>query len=340
MDKTLITFNAGLIFPFHVVSLCKAAFKHKKSPMKLYIDNQALRSISTGQKKFPNSLLAPGFHLQLTFARPSLLEYINEGFLFNSLPAFGPGNKFYDLCITTLSSKAEQELLFYLFDSLFAECLVQIKGLPQVNAVFLLHHLHAQRENPALAQVNKLFSQGLTLYEKVIWDDPDNAIHDLTLYLAWDRMCVCISNLFDYPSSNPNFIRGVSVLKECLIESFQHITQQGRTAPSLYRLIEALYFYEMREENLQTHSDTDWAVLSQGINALKSKTDLADFYDIDMALTNSQSPQVQDPITVLTLDSEEQINARLALANAMLNKLKNEVPNWNYTLNKVIHINL
>ena len=176
----------------------------------------------------------------------------------------------------------------------------------------------------------------LAAYETSLTENTSHTMHDLILYLAWDRMCVCMARLFDYQSTDPKFIKGIGVLRECLIESYQHIAQQARTIPSFYRMIEALFFYQVREENLQKHTAAEWTILSQSFEVLKEQDKLADFFYIDDAAILNQKVEED----YVTLDSPHKVNARLSLAQYMMDKLKSEVPSWGYTLHpkKIVYL--
>lgn len=176
-------------------------------------------------------------------------------------------------------------------------------------------------------------------------------MHDLILYLAWDRMCVCTARLFDYQSNDPKFIKGIRVLRDCLIESYQHIAQQGRTTPGIYRMIESVFFYQMREENLGKLLPAQWTILTQSFQALKGQDELADFFYIDDGVTLEKvlKMEEEDSECYLTLDSPNRVNARLSLAQCMMDQLKSEVPNcdvyhelknthWDCYMRHVVHV--
>lgn len=290
--------------------------------MKLFADNQIIEMLARHPDEALKIPLLADSGNNLNFFWPSLLECLDLGSIFKGLPPFALEEPLYKAFLAALWVNQEKEALFYLYDSLFAECLTQIKGLPQINVTFLLHAIRQQKQ-PALAT-----------YEAALLENPSDTLHDLILYLAWDRMCVSVSRLFDYQTSDPAFIHSLEVLKECLIESYLHITQNGRTIPSLYRLIEALFFYEMREENLHKHPAEAWALLSQNFQILKAQDELADYYYIDGAGM---------PLSgYLTLDSPDKVNLRQALARHFMEKLKVEVPEWHYELPtiKIIYIEL
>lgn len=227
---------------------------------------------------------------------PSFLKYLGLGSIFSNLPPFDQTQPLFVACVSTMHANTEKEVLFYMYDRLFAEVLTQIKNLPEINAPFLLQAIEQKRKTPSFLEAEKVPSALLTAYETAFKEKSADTIHDLVLYLAWDRMCVWMGSLFNFQSANPKFIQGISHLKECLIESYHHIAQQGKTSPGTYRLIEALIFYQMREENLQKHSAEDWALLNQSFRLLKNQDEL-----------------VEDP-----LDSPEDVQSYLALAQLLI----------------------
>ncbi|MBA2369272.1 MAG: hypothetical protein H0V82_09655 [Candidatus Protochlamydia sp.] len=292
--------------------------------MKFLADKQVIKLLD--HQETENAILSGGS--EVYFGWSSLLEYLNLGSLFKNLPVFNSEEPLYKAFLAALLVNQEQEALFYLYDSLFAECLTQIKALPQINPSFLLHAIK-HKEHPI-----KELSSTLVAYETALIENPADTMHDLVLYLAWDRMCVYMGRLFDYQSSDPAFIRSLEVLKGCLIESFLHITQQGRTSPSFYRLIEALFFFEMREENLQKHSGEVWEILSQNFKILRPQEEMVDFYYIDDAVIPLQQSEtaVRSSTSYLSMDSPDKVDLRLSLARYFMNKLKAEVPEWSYKI--------
>ncbi len=215
---------------------------------------------------------------QIQLNWPSLLELLGLGAIYLSLPVFDPTNPLFEATVSTLSLHGEREVVHHVYDHLFAECLRQIQTLPQLNAPSLIQAIekvHQQSESP--------LSAALGTYETAFKEKPADTMHDLILYLAWDRMCIWMGRLFDHQLSHANFIQALEYLKECLIESYLHISQDGRTIPGIYRMIEALFFFEMREENLQKHSASDWDLLSKSFPALSSQDELIDDYHLDGA---------------------------------------------------------
>lgn len=282
--------------------------------MKLVIDKQLVDTLSlqnSGVEK--NAVLLAPHTIDLRW--PTFLECLGLGGILHSFPDFT------EKCILKLQNYEDTNDLYHLFDSLFAENLTQIKSIPEINAQYLIQAI-------ADHEIKPWFSGPLEPYKRKVIENPGLAMHDLILYLGWDRMCIAMSRIWDHQSADPEFQRGIEVLKECLIESFQHIHKDGRTAPSLYRLFEALFFYYMREENIQKHTDEEWALLNQGFQILKLPQGMADiFYIDDMLLTT------EDKIYI-TLDLEEKVNIRLAFADFMMGRLRKEAPAWRYEVYK------
>lgn len=302
--------------------------------MKVIVDSQIIKRLVHNLSAIVKNPFIADPNNYISFSWPSLLEYLDCGSLLTNLPAFDSTAPLYNASIRTLCVTEEKEVLFYVFDRLFIECLNQIKTLPQINASFLLHAIKESRQKPSFAEAEKLISFTLAAYETALIEKAPHTMHDLILYLAWERMCVWMSRLFDYQSTDPKFIKGLTVLKECLVESYIHISQQGQTSPGAYRLIEALFFYQMREENLQKHTAAAWITLNQSFPILKAQDELADFFYIDDAVVPVEELKtgVDNSAYYLTLDSPDRVNSRLALTQYMMDKLKSEVSQWNYSL--------
>lgn len=290
--------------------------------MKLVVDNQIVKMFLDDAAQIMKNSFISNVDNSITLRWPSLLEYLDQGSLLANLPVFDQTNPLFQACIATLCVSEEKEVLFHIYDHLFVENLNQIKSLPQINAEFLLEAIQEKRRDTVL-------SPALESYETSLRENSSHTMHDLILYLAWDRMCVWMARLFDYQSTDPKFIKGITILKECLIESYQHIAQQGRTSPGIYRMLESLVFYEMREENLQNHTEAEWTLLSQSFQSMKVQDELIDFFYIDEEVTPVKQTK---EICYLTSDSPKRVNSRLLLAQFMLDKLKTKVPEWSYVL--------
>lgn len=313
--------------------------------MQIFIDNRLIKKTILAKESQNHlieicvdaGILADPSSLPVIFGWPSLLEIIGLGSLLEDFPAFHQG-ELYSLLTSSLKSKIDKEFLIRLYDQVFVECLTEVKALPEIDSQFLLEQIQKRRHSLSLKE-NELFALPLHRYEKLLKEHPANAMHDLILYLAWDRVCVNIAQIFEYDTSNTDLQSGLQVLKECLLESFQHIKTHGRTVPGFFRLIETLYAYQMREENLQTHSDSDWLILCQSASALRPREELSDVIYIDAAIAHHQNIQTfdngKDILTILTLDTPEKVKTCLAFARFMLEKLKLETPEWPYILRPV-----
>lgn len=239
------------------------------------------------------------FDGQLLLRWPTFLACLDLESLYTQLPE----RPFHQICLKTLL-EGDRDQVIHLFDRLFAENLCLIKDLPEIN--------------PSLLQ-QKPDSRFLFSF---------SSLHDLILYLGWERMCISVQGLFDEQSSDGNFLRNLVVMKECLIESYLHIAQDGKTRPSLYRLLEALFFYHMREENLQKHTEEEWKILNQSFPVLKDQSSLADIFYIDDVSSSD--------VVYLTSEPQEVSNTRMAFANCLLKK---ELPHLDLKEKTIISIN-
>jgi hypothetical protein len=222
----------------------------------------------------------------------------------------------FSLIASCLENGAEDEALCRLYDQIFVENLVHVKAIKELSPPFLLTKIRQINDvNP---------SNMLSYYEEKLSQDPYPTMHDLTLYLAWDRVCAHTSFLFETPSSSFATAKGLDAFKECLIESFEHITKEKKTRPSFFSLMQALYAYYLREDNLKTHDDKEWQALCKSAKALRSRDLLHDVSYVDLCLEQS--------ISTSTLDCEETVKNTLLFANTIIEKLKKERPSWPYTL--------
>lgn len=299
--------------------------------MKIVIDNQIARMLALNNPKIAKDpfLSHPHNHIHLRW--PTLLEYLGLGSVLSNLPPFDEVHPLIVASISTLCANKEKEVLCYVYDRLFTENLNQIRAIPQLNATFLHQAIKDKQESTSYLELGKILSPALGENENAFASNASHTMHDLILYLAWDRMCVCMSTLFNYQSTDPQYIEGIAVLKDCLLESFQHISQQGRTFPGIYRMLESLFYYQLREENLHKHSVEAWALLCQSFPILKNQNELADFFYLDDAVVSMKKLKTggENQESYVTLDSPEFVNARVALANFLMNKLRIENPDWN-----------
>jgi|GEM_PF-1285505 len=309
--------------------------------MNSVIDNQISGLISSNSAKIQNYLALLNENNEITFRWPSLLEYLGLASVLSDLPEFGPDDPVFIACIETLSATDKIEVLHQLYDQLFAEILSQIKALPQIDSSFLLQKIKHQREKNS-EKNKKALSASLDGFETALTEKVIYAMHDLILYLAWERMCVCMAKIFDYQSNDPKFINGIGVIKECLVDSYEHIKEQGRTAPGIYRMLEAFLFYEMREENIDKLSAIEWSVFSKSFQFLKPQDQLADYFYIDDAVVDQSILNAEDDTEYLVLDAPDRISDLLVFASHMIHKLKAEFPSWKYAFHpkKVISLKI
>lgn len=308
--------------------------------VKISVDNQVVKLFAVDTDKVLNAPLeGVGEEGYLHFSWPSLLEYLDLGQLFSRFPPFDEKEILFTATVSALSEIDNPEDLFYIYDSLFTERLKQVKALPEVDAAFLLQKIEEKKNRLSFWEMEKILSPDLARQEKALREEAPRAIHDLVLYLAWDRMCVSMARLFDYQSAHPVYQQNIRKLRWCLIESYQHIAAQGKTSPSFYRMVEALFYYQMREEHLQLHPEADWELLTQSFSALKQPHELIDVFYIDHALITG-AEQSGHSSCHLTLDPPEVVQARLALARYTIERLKEEFPQWDYTLGEssIIHL--
>lgn len=307
-----------------------------ESQMKLFLDRQAVRVLGQNPSKIlaHELVVKPGAEIALRW--PAFLEYLGLGSLLAGFPAFGPEEPLFTATAKTLASTAEKEVLLYIYDRLFTEALNRVRALPQVNAAFLFEAIQGQKKASPFPEVEQALAPALKGYENALLERPLDTLHDLTLYLSYDRMCAWMARLFDFPSDDPRFLQGIAVLRECLVESYQHIFRHGRTVPGVFRLVEALYAYQMREENLPKHTEAEWELLSQSVPVLHPEGELADSY-IDDAIAPS-SKEGKEQFCYLLSEEPSVVKKRLALAHHMVGKLQEQIPQWDFSLSPKLHL--
>jgi hypothetical protein len=304
--------------------------------MNFYLDIKFIRKLVAVDNPAKNTALllktcadlANGRPIQFVLEWPSLLEYLGFGSLFETDPKVDGQNKIFSTAVEVLKLDSDREVIHYLYDQIFVECLTQIKKLPQIHPKILIDQIHLKRANPLFSEIEDPFFEALDSYEQKLSKTPYEAIHDLTLNLAWDRVCVYLGAIFDHATlKNQN---GLVILKECLIESFTHIKLQGKTSPSFIRLVEALFAFYMKEENLNTHTENEWHVLCKGVETLHSRDYLPDATYIDSGI--AIQGQVKQTLPVLTVEPLDRVKARLALVDLIMTKLKQTDPDWKFFL--------
>lgn len=296
--------------------------------VKLSVDNQIVRLFSSDVDKV---LSCPIWreNISFHFTHPTFLEYLELGDILAKVTPFDETGALFQATITALCEVDNPEDLFYIYDSLFAEMLNRIKALEQIEPNFLMKRIREKKESLSFWSMEKILSLAMAEKEKEFKENTYHVMHDLTLYLAWDRMCIAMSRLFDYQSQNPIFLNNLRKLKWCLMESYQHIRAQGKTRPSFYRMMEALIYYQMREEHLELHKEGDWELLSQSFTLLKHPNEWADCFYSDCVLVADLE---EVSFCHLTTESSEMVERRLALTHYMIDHLKDEAPKWKWTL--------
>lgn len=299
--------------------------------MKVFIDSKLIEKISSPkpllEAGIQSGLLKEGESIEFLFGWAALLDYLELGTFLETLPKFEL-SELYKVMISALDKESTKDAMIHLYEQLFAEILTQVNALLEIQPAFLLDRMQAKKQ--------EVFAPSLSYYENILKEDPKNALHDLTLYIAWDRVCVDIAMIFEQSSSNIRIRNHLETLKECLVDSFLHIMEQGKTLPSFFRLMEAFYAYDMREDNLQLHTDAEWLILCQGARALKSRETLPDVFYVDAAIALDANYLLKG----FTLDSVEKIQSGQALAKDAIRKIKQAFPKWQYTFCPVTTISV
>lgn len=320
--------------------------------VQIFIDNKLLRNMIALGNQSVNAIVEACKQANISIERqdlqliqywPALFECLNLQFLFDEFFKFDETHSIFDLLTKALELDLNKELLINLYDQLFVECLTHVKNISAVNADFLIEQIQIKRESLQNHPLKDLIAPLLNHFEKYFVENRSKAMHDLILYLAWDRMCICIAQIFEHNSSSTSIREGLNVLKECILESFQHITIQNRTSPGFFRLVEALHADEMREENLQKHSDEAWLILCQGTRALKQRETLADIFYVDGAIINKQQYNHLDQIEslkLITLESVENVESGVFLAKYLMEKKQSFISEWFFSFRPIEVISL
>ena len=241
--------------------------------MRLFLENKFLKNLAYHSSEISKYPLIEDNQNPLIFGWPSFLAALDFEEIFNSIPEFDQTNKLFEASILTLSSKPGNEVLFYLYDRLFAECLTRIKELPQIEVDYLFHRIGEKRLQLSRLSTESLYIPLLNLYEKLLQMHPSQFIHDLILYLAWDRMCVWMAALFDCQSTNSDYILNLEILKDCLIESFQHLLAR-QSIPRILSLCGIPFFLSNERRKPSKAYEEEWAILSQSFHVLKAEEKL------------------------------------------------------------------
>ncbi len=279
--------------------------------MDIFLDSKLLQKITNDPEQITVltqtaknlNLLPIEESLQVQLDRPSFFTCMGGEF---PLDEFNVKNPLFDYLVS--HPNLSEEVIIRFYDQIFVECLTKVKSLPYMQYEFLSAKIEEREKNPALA--SSLFS-----YREKMKQTPYPFLHDLILYLGFDLVCIRLAILFENIPTIP--IR-LEILKSCLVESFNHIKKDGKTSPGFFRLTEALYAYQMREEKLKQYSEEEWAILCKGTIALRSRNYFLNVGYIDLALSE------KNPVIVFTSESSEIVKATLALAKYNLSALGNE----------------
>lgn len=299
--------------------------------IKTYIDSNVISKMLSDKGGEPPFLESSEEAYQLEWS--SLLTYLGQGAIFKDLSSFDLENPLFASIIALLHASDNAEVVVHAFDRIFVEFLTRVKALPQVQAHFLLKQIYEKQETKQTL-LDRLFVAPLHHYKIRLETDTSDTLHDLILYLAWDRVCVFFSAVFDYQTKNECFLRGLLVLKGCLVESFQHITKQGRTKPGFFRLSEALYAFDMRDERIQCYTDAEWESLCASSQALRPTENLSSVCYIDQALViqegENSAISTQPIARSYTTDSEAKVQASYSLAHRAIQSIMKQDINRNY----------
>lgn len=306
--------------------------------MRFHIDQKIARKIASlvdvkDREAFLENIkvaIAAEDDLQFVLDWAALLELLGYSGLVESFQQTEGNKKIFSSVIEALKMDSDNEVIYYLFDQIFVECLTEVKTLkPVLHPDILANQVRSLLTHPLFPDQDP-FSATLRYYDKRLTENLQDTLHDLILYLAWDRVCIYIAMIFDDVSLKIK--DGLQLLKNCLIESFQHIKADGKTNPGFFRLIEALYAFEMKDENLQNYSDTDWKTLCESVQALQPRDSLADVCFIDTGIV---SDLIQDKplLKVLTFKPAKEVKTIISLANFMLKQLRVELADqWRYSM--------
>lgn len=221
----------------------------------------------------------------------------------------------FQATISSLLEIQKEEDLFYLYDSLFSSCLQKIYSLPWLQAEALFLKMVEQKQKKKGFWQEKL----LDCYENYFLQEGLKKIHqDLVLSLTWDRFCLLSSQLFDFPSKEPLVLQNLARFKDCLIDSYHHIVGQKKSRPSFFRLVNALFYYEVREERIDLHSAFEWQLLTQSFPLLLLDHEISSCSYVDFWV--NQEKKIEE-VKILTVDSLEIVQAKKALSSWFSQKI-------------------
>lgn len=220
----------------------------------MYVDVQYIQKMLSAHKELPRDVL---------LSWPSLFAVLD---LSDCFAGFGAWAVMFE-------SIKPQVNIEECFDQTFAICLTWIRNLPFMDFSFFKDRLD-----------KALFQSGVNPYRDRLMQDPKQFFHDLNLYLGWDRMCVVVGSLLDDPC-----LADPDAWRDCLLESYRHIKKNGKTNPSCFRLIEALYAYDLRPEKIEIHSESHFELLGRLAFLLQPRDALVDLPEIDFQLNETLS---------------------------------------------------
>ena len=223
------------------------------------------------------------------------------------------GDALFQATITSLLEIQEESDLFYLYDSLFSSCLQKVYSLPWLQLGSFIQEIVDQKKKKKGTWEENL----LESYEKAFRTEGPSKIHDFILSFAWDRFCLLSATLFDFPSQERRFLKNLAKFRDCLIDSYHHIRDQRKSSPSFFRLVNALFYYEVREERIDLHQPQEWEILTQSFPLLLSDDEISSCSYIDFFMQEGKGEKVQ----ILTVDSLEVVQRKKALSSLFLQKI-------------------
>lgn len=305
--------------------------------MRYFVETRLLKLNMPNLKLYLTQLKNKGNKLQLNYYWPTLFGLLEMENLFENFFTLEEDNPLFKAIITALNNPLNADLLMRLYDQIFVECLTHVKNMPQINDLSLIKKIKEHKHLETMQQFNELTAPLFDYYTNYLTHHRCEAMHNLILFLAWDRVCVNLAIIFEHDPSSTSIREGLNLLKACVLESFQHITSQKKSAPSFFRLLETLYADAMRQENLDHHTEAGWKILCQGAALLKPREQLADLFFIDGAIkeVSAQESLEQDSLSFISSRSNEEIEAGVNLANYLNLEVKNWMKDWPYLVKKV-----
>jgi hypothetical protein len=287
--------------------------------MKYYLDNACIKLLQEKSEPTDELLNEIRGH-ELSLGWPSFLEVLHLGNVCEAFPRFDPLHAVFKMLVKAVEEGFEKEVIIALYDQLFVDWLASIQNKIAPGLLY-----------GEIEKVDNSFFQPLLIeYKKKLEEMPKEMMHDFVLYFAWDRVLVSLAELFEYPFKGSQYIVGLQILKNCMLESFQHITRQKRTKPGFFRVVEALYALMMRDECFDSYTEEEWNLLCKSAKCLLLRDKLCDLFYIDLMI---QEPGEKVPsLTVCTKNSQELVQGQIELVQFMLHKLQKDFFDWNFVL--------